>query len=41
VDAERDRLLLERSRGLYPSRILSEAQSMLDLEETRLRSRSR
>ncbi len=41
VDAERDRLLLERTRGLYPSRILAEAQSMLDLEETRLRSRSR
>ncbi|GIT80707.1 peptidase [Leifsonia sp. LS1] len=41
VDAERDRLLLERSRGLYPSRILAEAQGMLDLEETRLRSRSR
>jgi NhaP-type Na+/H+ or K+/H+ antiporter len=41
VDAERDRLLLERTRGAYPSRILSEAQSMLDLEETRLRSRSR
>ena len=41
VDAERDRLLVERSRGGYPSRILSEAQSLLDLEETRLRSRSR
>ncbi|KQR51934.1 sodium:proton antiporter [Leifsonia sp. Leaf336] len=41
VDAERDRLLLERARGAYPSRILSEAQSMLDIEETRLRSRSR
>ncbi|MGN6425661.1 sodium:proton antiporter [uncultured Leifsonia sp.] len=41
VDAERDRLLLERSRGAYPSRILSEAQAMLDIEETRLRSRAR
>jgi CPA1 family monovalent cation:H+ antiporter len=41
VDAERDRLLEERARGSYPSRILSEAQSMLDLEETRLRSRAR
>lgn len=41
VDAERDRLLLERARGAYPSRILSEVQAMLDIEETRLRSRSR
>ena len=41
VDAERDRLLEERARGAYPSRILSEAQSMLDIEETRLRSRAR
>ncbi len=41
VDAERERLLLERARGAYPSRILSEAQSMLDIEETRLRSRAR
>lgn len=41
VDAERDRLLAERARGAYPSRILSEAQSMLDIEETRLRSRAR
>lgn len=41
VDAERDRLLLERARGSYPSRILTEVQSMLDIEETRLRSRAR
>jgi CPA1 family monovalent cation:H+ antiporter len=41
VDAERNRLLLERARGAYPSRILTEAQSMLDIEETRLRSRAR
>jgi monovalent cation/hydrogen antiporter len=41
VDAERDRLLEERARGAYPSRILSEAQSMLDIEETRLQSRAR
>ena len=41
VDAERDRLHVERSRGAYPSRILSEAQSMLDIEETRLQSRAR
>lgn len=40
VDAERDRLLLERTRGAYPSRILAEAESMLDLEETRLQSRN-
>ncbi|MGN7799428.1 cation:proton antiporter [Leifsonia sp. 22587] len=41
VDAERTRLLLERARGSYPSRVLTEAQSLLDLEETRLRTRSR
>ncbi|WP_158862247.1 cation:proton antiporter [Leifsonia sp. AG29] len=41
VDAERSRLLLERARGSYPSRILTDAQSLLDLEETRLRSRAR
>jgi CPA1 family monovalent cation:H+ antiporter len=41
VDAERTRLLLERARGSYPSRVLTEAQALLDLEETRLRSRSR
>jgi len=41
VDAERDRLLAERARGAYPSRILSEAQNMLDIEETRLQSRAR
>ena len=35
------RLLLERARGSYPSRVLTEAQSRLDLEETRLRTRSR
>jgi len=37
VDAERERLLEAASRGAYPSRVLREAQSMLDLEETRLR----
>ncbi|WP_285114107.1 sodium:proton antiporter [Leifsonia sp. fls2-241-R2A-40a] len=41
VEAERTRLLLERARGSYPSRVLTEAQSLLDLEETRLRSRAR
>ncbi|WP_374008141.1 cation:proton antiporter [Leifsonia sp. LS-T14] len=41
VDAERTRLLVERARGSYPSRVLAEAQSLLDLEETRLRSRAR
>ncbi|GAB3585728.1 sodium:proton antiporter [Leifsonia lichenia] len=40
VNAERDRLLEERTRGAYPSRILEEAESMLDLEETRLQSRN-
>jgi CPA1 family monovalent cation:H+ antiporter len=37
VQAERERLLDARSRGAYPSRILAQAQAMLDLEETRLR----
>jgi CPA1 family monovalent cation:H+ antiporter len=37
VEAERERLLELRSRGSYPSRILSQAQAMLDAEETRLR----
>jgi CPA1 family monovalent cation:H+ antiporter len=34
--AERDALLAARSRGDYPSRILSRAQGLLDLEETRI-----
>jgi CPA1 family monovalent cation:H+ antiporter len=34
--AERAALLEARSRGAYPSRILSQAQGMLDLEESRL-----
>ncbi|WP_411557951.1 cation:proton antiporter [Plantibacter sp. MPB07] len=37
VQAERERLLDARARGAYPSRILAEAQTMLDIEETRLR----
>lgn len=37
VKAERERLLEARSRGAYASRILAQAQAMLDLEETRLR----
>ncbi|MCU1404433.1 MAG: sodium:proton antiporter [Glaciihabitans sp.] len=37
VDTERQSLLDARARGAYPSRILSQAQAMLDLEETRLR----
>ena len=37
VEAERERLLELRRQGAYPSRILGEAQAMLDLEETRLR----
>ncbi|CAD6006996.1 sodium:proton antiporter [Agreia sp. COWG] len=40
VLAERERLLDARSRGAYPSRILAQAQGMLDLEETRLRPRT-
>lgn len=34
--AEREALLEARSAGRYPSRILTRAQSLLDLEETRL-----
>jgi NhaP-type Na+/H+ or K+/H+ antiporter len=37
VEAERQSLLVARGRGAYPSRILAQAQAMLDLEETRLR----
>lgn len=37
VVAEREKLLDARRRGAYPSRILAQAQAMLDLEETRLR----
>jgi CPA1 family monovalent cation:H+ antiporter len=36
LQAERAALLDARSSGTYPSRILSRAQAMLDLEETRL-----
>lgn len=36
VEAERERLLELRSQGRYSSRVLAEAQAMLDLEETRL-----
>jgi monovalent cation/hydrogen antiporter len=36
LQAERSALLDARSSGTYPSRILSRAQAMLDLEETRL-----
>jgi monovalent cation/hydrogen antiporter len=36
LQAERAALLEARSRGSYPSRILSQAQGMLDLEESRL-----
>jgi hypothetical protein len=31
----------ERRQGLYPSRIFEEAEAMLDVEETRLRPRTR
>jgi NhaP-type Na+/H+ or K+/H+ antiporter len=37
VQSERESLLDARRRGAYPSRILAQAQAMLDLEETRLR----
>ncbi|SMQ71428.1 sodium:proton antiporter [Agreia sp. VKM Ac-1783] len=40
VLAERERLLDARRRGAYPSRILAQAQGMLDIEETRLRPRA-
>jgi NhaP-type Na+/H+ or K+/H+ antiporter len=36
LQAEREALLEARSTGSYPSRILSRAQAMIDLEETRL-----
>jgi NhaP-type Na+/H+ or K+/H+ antiporter len=36
LQAERESLLDARSSGSYPSRILSRAQAMLDLEQTRL-----
>ncbi len=36
LQAEREALLEARSNGSYPSRILTRAQAMLDLEETRL-----
>jgi NhaP-type Na+/H+ or K+/H+ antiporter len=36
LQAEREALLEARSSGEYPSRILARAQTMLDLEETRL-----
>lgn len=36
LQAERDALLEARATGTYPSRILMRAQTMLDLEETRL-----
>ncbi len=36
LQAEREALLEARSEGTYPSRILSRAQAMIDLEETRL-----
>jgi CPA1 family monovalent cation:H+ antiporter len=36
LQAERAALLEARSAGVYPSRVLIQAQSLLDLEETRL-----
>jgi CPA1 family monovalent cation:H+ antiporter len=40
VEAEREKLLELRRVGAAPSRILADAQALLDQEETRLRSRS-
>jgi CPA1 family monovalent cation:H+ antiporter len=40
VDSERERLLELRAQGVYSSRVLAEAQAMLDLEETRLSRRN-
>ncbi|MCU1573939.1 MAG: sodium:proton antiporter [Micrococcaceae bacterium] len=40
VDRERQALLAARSEGKYPSRIIVQAQQVLDLEETRLRTRT-
>ena len=40
VAAEREKMLELRAAGVYPSRILAEAQTMLDAEETRLQRRS-
>jgi CPA1 family monovalent cation:H+ antiporter len=39
VTAERERLLVLRAQGTYSSRVLTEAQALLDLEETRLARR--
>ncbi|GAA1443454.1 cation:proton antiporter [Leifsonia poae] len=39
LDAERDALLEARSRGNYPSRILTKAQTMLDFDESRMAQR--
>ncbi|MDH6181397.1 NhaP-type Na+/H+ or K+/H+ antiporter [Microbacteriaceae bacterium SG_E_30_P1] len=36
LQAERQALLMARSAGRYPSRIIARAQTMLDIEETRL-----
>ncbi|MEX5294670.1 sodium:proton antiporter [Kocuria sp. CPCC 205268] len=40
VRAERKAMLTARRHGRYPSRILADAQRVLDLEETRLRPRT-
>jgi len=36
IDAEREALLEARSKGVYPSRVLNRAESLLDQEEARL-----
>jgi NhaP-type Na+/H+ or K+/H+ antiporter len=41
LDAEREALLDARSRGNYPSRILSKAQTMLDFDESRMAQREK
>jgi CPA1 family monovalent cation:H+ antiporter len=39
MDAEREALLQARSKGAYPSRVLSRAEALLDREEARLERR--
>jgi monovalent cation/hydrogen antiporter len=41
LEAEREALLEARSRGNYPSRVLTKAQGMLDFDESRMALRER
>jgi CPA1 family monovalent cation:H+ antiporter len=41
LEAEREALLEARSRGNYPSRVLTKAQAMLDFDESRMALRER